>query len=59
MAQTARMQEEIELLQSALRDIAQALIQDAELKDPELTQTAATHIHLSTTSIPQKCANLR
>lgn len=48
------MQEEIELLQSALRDIAQALIQDAELKDPELIQPTSTHVHLSTTPIPQK-----
>lgn len=54
MAHSGRMQEEIELLQSALRDIAQALIQDAELKDPEITQAAATHIHLSTTPVPQK-----
>lgn len=46
------MQDEVELLQSALRDIAQALIQDAEMKDIELTP--ATHIHLSATPIPQK-----
>lgn len=48
------MQEEIELLQCALRDIAQALIQDAELKDPEITQTPGTHVHLSATPISQK-----
>lgn len=56
MSQVVRMQDEVELLQSALRDIAQALIQDAEMKDPELTP--ATHIHLSATPIPQKYVNI-
>lgn len=48
-----KMQEEIEILQGAMRDIAYALIQDAENKDSQITQTS--HIHLSTsTPIPQK-----
>lgn len=47
------MQDDIDILEGALRDIAHELIQDAEIKDPELLQ--ATHLHLSTsTSIPQK-----
>lgn len=54
MAQSSRMQEEVELLQNALRDIAQALIHDAELKDPDLPPQVAAHIHLSTTPVPQK-----
>lgn len=47
------MQDDIDILEGALRDIAHELIQDAEFKDSELLQ--ATHLHLSTTSsIPQK-----
>lgn len=47
------MQEDIDILEGALRDIAHELIQDAEIKDHEILQ--ATHLHLSTsTSIPQK-----
>ena len=48
------MQEEIDILQGALRDIAHALIQDAETKDPELIPT--THVHLSASTVPQKYA---
>ncbi|CAH1181054.1 unnamed protein product [Phyllotreta striolata] len=52
-AQMGKMQEEIDILQGALRDIAHALIQDAENKDMEILQS--THLHLSaTTPIPQK-----
>lgn len=51
VSQVMKMQEEIDILQGALRDIAHALIQDAETKDPELS----THIHLSaSTPVPQK-----
>ncbi|XP_048516967.1 rootletin [Dendroctonus ponderosae] len=53
VSQVVKMQEEMEILESALRDIAQALIQDAETKDPEILQ--ATHLHLSaSTPVPQK-----
>lgn len=53
MSQVLKMEEEIDILQSALRDIAHALIQDAEHKDPELI--SAQHIHLSaSTPVPQK-----
>lgn len=53
MSHILKMQEEIDILQTALRDIAHALIQDAEHKDPELISTQ--HIHLSaSTPIPQK-----
>lgn len=38
------MQEDIEVLESALRDIAYAVIQDAECRD---TKQMSTHIHLS------------
>lgn len=47
-----QVQEESELLQAALRDIAYALIQDAEAKDIEMSH--ATHVHLSSTPVPQK-----
>lgn len=51
--QMMQMQDEFEILQNALRDIAYALIQDAEAKSMDLTQL--THIHLSaSTPIPQK-----
>uniref|UniRef100_A0A6P7GY35 Rootletin isoform X1 n=2 Tax=Diabrotica virgifera virgifera TaxID=50390 RepID=A0A6P7GY35_DIAVI len=51
--QVVKMQEEIDILQGALRDIAHALIQDAENKDIEMLQ--ATHLHLSAgTPLPQK-----
>lgn len=46
----ARMQEELELLQSALRDIAHAVIQDAETRESE-TVNPTTHVHL-TPSMP-------
>lgn len=48
-----QVQDELEILQNALRDIAYALIQDAETKSVDLTQL--THIHLTaSTPIPQK-----
>lgn len=40
------MQEDIEVLESALRDIAHAVIQDAESRDTDAKQTSP-HIHLS------------
>ncbi|GAB1869589.1 Rootletin [Camponotus japonicus] len=46
VTQTARMQEDIEVLESALRDIAHAVIQDAESRDVDVKQ-APSHIHLS------------
>lgn len=53
LGQFVRMQEEVDILQGALRDIAHALIQDAETKDPEIL--SATHVHLSaSTPVPQK-----
>ncbi|CAG9769436.1 unnamed protein product [Ceutorhynchus assimilis] len=53
VSQVMKMQEEVDILEGALRDIAQALIQDADTKDSELLQ--ATHLHLSaSTPIPQK-----
>ncbi|KAL3279361.1 hypothetical protein HHI36_016867 [Cryptolaemus montrouzieri] len=53
VSQISKMQEEIDILQGALRDIAHALIQDAEVKEPELM--LPSHIHLSaSTSVPQK-----
>ncbi|KAJ8974640.1 hypothetical protein NQ317_019874, partial [Molorchus minor] len=49
--QMIKMQEDMDILQGALRDIAHALIQDAETK--EIMQ--ATHLHLSaSTPVPQK-----
>lgn len=49
----AQMQDEFDILQNALRDIAYALIQDAETKNVDLAQL--THIHLSaSTPVPQK-----
>lgn len=54
MGQAVRMQEDVELLQSALRDIAHAVIQDAESRDVENTQ-APPHVHLSPTgAVPQR-----
>jgi len=48
------MQEDIEVLESALRDIAHAVIQDAECRDIDAKQTS-THIHLSPGGpIPQR-----
>lgn len=49
MTQSARMQEDIEVLESALRDIAHAVIQDAESRDAEAKQTSP-HVHLSPTT---------
>lgn len=49
-----RVHEEVEILQSALRDIAHAVIQDAETREIESTQ-APPHLHLTpSVSIPQK-----
>lgn len=45
MTQTVRMQEDMEVLESALRDIAHAVIQDAESRDADAKQPS--HIHLS------------
>ncbi|XP_014470851.1 PREDICTED: centromere-associated protein E [Dinoponera quadriceps] len=54
VTQTARMQEDIEVLQTALRDIAHAVIQDAESRDIDAKQ-APPHIHLSPSGpIPQR-----
>lgn len=48
------MQEDIEILQNALRDIAHTVIQDAETRDTESTQPPP-HVHLSPTGpIPQR-----
>lgn len=49
-----RMQEEIDLLQNALRDIAHAVIQDAETRETEAAQTGL-HVHLTpSVSIPPR-----
>ncbi|XP_076662657.1 ciliary rootlet coiled-coil, rootletin isoform X2 [Andrena cerasifolii] len=49
-----RIQDDIEILQSALRDIAHAVIQDAEARDIESSQ-APPHLHLSPSApIPQR-----
>ncbi|XP_012287068.1 rootletin isoform X2 [Orussus abietinus] len=49
-----RMQEDVEVLQSALRDIAHAVIQDAEAREVENIQTGP-HIHLSPSGpVPQR-----
>ncbi|XP_066581176.1 centrosome-associated protein CEP250 [Prorops nasuta] len=53
MNNSLRMQEEIEHLQSALREIAHAVIQDAETTDIEISH--ASHVHLTPSgSIPQR-----
>ncbi|XP_024886462.1 rootletin-like [Temnothorax curvispinosus] len=44
VSQSVRMQEDIEVLASALRDIAHAVIQDAESRDAD-TKQASPHIH--------------
>ncbi|XP_015432669.1 PREDICTED: LOW QUALITY PROTEIN: rootletin [Dufourea novaeangliae] len=49
-----RIQDDVEILQSALRDIAHAVIQDAEAREIESTQ-APPHLHLSPSApIPQR-----
>lgn len=53
MTQTVRMQEDIEVLESALRDIAHAVIQDAESRDADAKQ-ASPHIHLSPSGLIQQ-----
>ncbi|KAF4520433.1 hypothetical protein B566_EDAN004004 [Ephemera danica] len=47
-----RAQDELALLQGALRDIAHAVIQDAESRDDSGTQPPASHLHLSPTGPP-------
>jgi len=53
VTQTVRMQEDIEVLESALRDIAHAVIQDAESRDADAKQTSS-HIHLSPSGLIQQ-----
>jgi len=54
VGQVVRMQEEVELLQNALRDIAHAVIQDAEVRDTEQPH-AAPHLHLTPAGpLPQR-----
>lgn len=49
-----RLQDDMEILQGALREIAEALIQDADLKDLTIAPPAS-HVHLSaSTPVPQK-----
>lgn len=51
VGQVVRIQEDVDILQGALRDIAHALIQDAEITDPEST----SHLHLTpSTPVPEK-----
>lgn len=58
MSQRLRLQEDVEVMQSALRDIAHAVIQDAESRELDIgsgNQTTMPHVHLSpgsTLSIP-------
>lgn len=54
MHRNVRIQDDIEILQSALRDIAHAVIQDAEAREIESAQ-APPHLHLSPSGpIPQR-----
>nr|CAD7442663.1 unnamed protein product [Timema bartmani] len=54
VGQVVRLQEEVELLQNALRDIAHAVIQDAENRDSDATHTSP-HIHLTPSGpVPQR-----
>jgi rootletin len=54
VGQVVRMQEEVELLHNALRDIAHAVIQDAESQDAERPH-ATTHLHLTPAGpVPQR-----
>lgn len=46
--QINHLQEEVELLQGALRDIAHAVLQDAENRDTDSAQPSP-HVHLSQT----------
>lgn len=46
-----RAQDELSLLQNALRDIAHAVLQDAENKNTDATAQPASHLHLSTPSL--------
>lgn len=52
--QLTRMQEEVEVLHAALRDIAHAVVQDSENLDADVIQRAS-HVHLTpSTPVPQK-----
>ncbi|XP_034942532.1 rootletin isoform X2 [Chelonus insularis] len=53
IGQATKIQEDVEILESALRDIAHAVIQDAENRDIDNIQ-ASPHIHLSPPIIPQR-----
>lgn len=54
VGQVVRMQEEAELLQNALRDIAHAVIQDSEARDTEQPH-ATPHLHLTPAGpLPQR-----
>lgn len=54
VSQVVRMQEEIDLLQNALRDIAHAVIQDAETRETDASH-AVSHIHLTpSVSVPPR-----
>ncbi|KAF7987174.1 hypothetical protein HCN44_011480 [Aphidius gifuensis] len=54
--QATKIQEDVKILESALRDIAHAVIQDAEIRDNENIQQQTPHVHLSqsTTIISQR-----
>jgi hypothetical protein len=47
------MQQELELLQNTLRDIARAVIQDAEGKDV-ISSVMQPHVHLSQPGVPPR-----
>lgn len=61
VTRAARVQEDVEILQSALRDIARAVIQDAESRDTDTEKQAPPpHIHLSSSGpIPQRSPKRR
>lgn len=55
MSQVLRLQDEVELLQNSLRDIAHALIQDSEGSHIKEQILSGSHVHLSTsTPVAQK-----
>ena len=59
MAQRLRLQEDLEILQSALRDIAHAVIQDSESRELDGTNSQATpHLHLSP-AVPPHTSSLK
>ncbi|XP_065332594.1 rootletin [Cloeon dipterum] len=49
-----RAQEELALLQNALRDIAHAVLQDAENKNADANVQPASHLHLSVSHMPPR-----